>query len=180
MKLGALQSVVNAKLATYSVHRSRHDLLVSKKPSRFSSSRRPPRHLHVAGSSSHALSLFFRVRFLTKPVACADAHNAFLEVSFSITTSTIQVHLRVVPIPSCVPFSVFLPLSTVSSLVCLSDLFHSEAAYKIRFPGVFPTGKAPGFSSFRPLIVLASSVCTEVAFNAPTSPAARPGFSSHW
>jgi len=42
-----------------------------------------------------------------------------------------------------VPFLVFHPLSTVSASSELLGLFHPKAAYKIRFPGGFPTTKPP-------------------------------------
>jgi hypothetical protein len=176
MRLVALQSLMNRQLATYQVSRSRHDLLVSKRPSRCSPFCRPPLRLHSMGSSSHDLYLLFRVRFRTKSVVHADMLNAFLEVSLSIATSPRRIHSSVSFLAlTYVPLSVFLPLSAVFSSSELPGLFHPGATCEICFPGVFPATKRPRLiaASLHALFGLAKFVYCEVALTAPTFPAAH-------
>jgi hypothetical protein len=100
MRFAVLQSFVSKTLATHSVRRSHHDLLVSKGPTRSSQSHCPPPRLHVVGSSSHVLSVLFRVRFRREPVSYADIDDASHEVFFSIATRAYRVHLWWFPTPS--------------------------------------------------------------------------------
>jgi len=143
MRLAALQSLMNRELATYQVSRSHHDLLVSKRPSRYLPFCRPPLHLHSMGSSSPALSLLLEYVSAPDPLHTRTCSTASLRFRSPSRHQPEESTCGEFPTTHLVPLSVFHPLSAVSSSSDLSGLFHPKAASKIRFPGVFPATKLP-------------------------------------
>jgi len=138
MRLAALQSIVNKTLATYQVSCSHHDLLISKKSSRFSPSCRPLRHLHSVGSSSRVLYPLFRVLLCSCPLHARTHSTPSLRFCSPSRHQCKESTFGKLPSSYLVPFSVFRPPSTVYSSSHLLGLFHPKTVSKINFSRAFP------------------------------------------
>jgi hypothetical protein len=122
-----------------------------------------PRFLAIPGSSSHELRFLCRVSGRLKPAHWPQPLGAFHGVPLLLRDENAPSPLAGrSPIPTYVPPSTFLTLSTVCSSLHLVGLFHPTATSEIHPPRAFPAAQ--------PYWLIASSCSLDLSLRSPLQP----------
>lgn len=178
MRLAALQSLINTRLASYWVTRPHHGLTVSSQPSRCLLPCRPPFPcekgfiLSYASSSLQSTSppQTYREHACSPVPSLRFRPPSRHQLNESTCNEQSQVRL--------VPPSAFLPLSMVSSSSSLVGLFHPTATSEIHSSGVSPSSQSFELSPVGTLMSFLSFAYREASFPGPAPDLRLQGFDS--